>query len=75
MSDDDIPMEEVAEFFGRTIEACRQHRYELLWAEREGRNRLRSRYASREKEEYVPIPAGPDEDAWWDPAYYTKIQA
>lgn len=71
---DEFPAEEVAEMLGRTIEACRQRRYTLLWALREGRNiqvRQLGKH-TREKEAYVPIPAGPDEDQWWAPDYYVR---
>lgn len=73
IDDGSFSSEEIAEYFGRTIEACRQRRYELLWRDREGRNKLRERYKHehrKQEPEYVPIPVGPDEDQWWSPTYY-----
>jgi hypothetical protein len=78
LADEDMPWEEVAAYFGRTIEACRQHRYELLWQRRQVRNTERERYKRehrRTEPDYVPIPAGPDEDQWWSPSYYTTKEA
>jgi hypothetical protein len=71
---DEFPHKEVAEYLGRTIEACKQHRYEMIWGQRSSRNKIVRRYQkeTREKEEYVPVPAGPDEDQWWAPNYYLR---
>lgn len=68
-----IPLEEVAAYLDRSVQSCELHYYELLYAERIRRNKLRQRYAkeTRDKEpEYVPVPAGVDEDQWWAPEYY-----
>ena len=62
---------EVAEALGRTIEACRQRRYEVLWGKHVMRRKVTRTTTTEITETYIGA-LDDDEDRWWDPSYYNR---